>query len=674
MSDSNRWVRRYGARALAVVVVAGLYASARLPRLSATGRQELAERFRFVRMPLPETPGPKHFRSARAVHPRLDRISAWISSVGAAVALADLDGDGLANDVCYVDTRTDEVVVAPVPGTETSRRAYRAFALDPAPLAYDATTTAPMGCLPGDLNEDGLTDLLVYYWGRTPIAYLREPGGASAPLEARSYRPQEVVPSGGQRWYTNAVTRADLDGDGHPDLIIGNYFADGARILDARATTGEDAPEMQDSMSRAFNAGRDRLLLCRPTAQGGVDCQEAVGALDDEVALGWTLAVGAADLDGDLRPEIYFANDFGPDRLLHNRSQPGHLSLAVLSGAKGLTSPNSKVLGRDSFKGMGVDFGDVDGDGNLDIYVSNIAAPYALEESHFLFVSTGELGRMAEGRAPYVDRSEPLGLSRSSWAWDARLADFDNDGLLEAMQALGFVRGDVNRWPELHELAMGNDTLLRHPGSWPRFKPGDDLSRDGGVAFFVRDPRGIFFDIASELGLSETTVTRGIAIADVDGDGDLDFAVANQWGAPAFYRNDLPRPRAFLGLRLLLPAGPLKVAATEVLPGHAPTPGATQPAIGATATVYLPQSGSARGPAFEKRSLLVGQVDGGNGHSGKRSPELHFGLGDVSSNQALRVDFRWRDRDGSIRKTTRWLKPGWHTVILGTGGETEGRL
>ena len=99
--------------------------------------------------------------------------------------------------------------------------------------------------------------------------------------------------------------------------------------------------------------------------------------------------------------------------MLHNRSRRGELRFAVLEGKKSLTTPNSKVLGRDSFKGMGVDFGDLNGDGNFDILVSNIATPFALEESHFVFLSTGASGQMKTGKAPYVDRSEDLGLSRS---------------------------------------------------------------------------------------------------------------------------------------------------------------------------------------------------------------------------------------------------------------------
>ena len=138
------------------------------------------------------------------------------------------------------------------------------------------------------------------------------------------------------------------------------------------------------------------------------------------------------------------------------------------------TVPRSKVLGNDSFKGMGVDFADLNGDGWPDIFVSNIATKYALLESHFVFESTGHPELMKQGIAPYVDRSEALGLSRSGWAWDAKLADFNNDGAFEALQAVGFVKGTVDRWPELQELAMGNDELLPDPRSWPRFQPGDD--------------------------------------------------------------------------------------------------------------------------------------------------------------------------------------------------------
>ena len=111
---------------------------------------------------------------------------------------------------------------------------------------------------------------------------------------------------------------------------------------------------------------------------------------------------------------------------------------------------------------MGCDFGDVNGDGLLDIYVSNIADRFALCESHFLWQSTGKLDEMKHGIAPYIQASEQLGLSRSGWGWDCRLADFDNSGVLQAMQAVGFIKGRIQ--------SLAGAAIARHqqPANRPR--------------------------------------------------------------------------------------------------------------------------------------------------------------------------------------------------------------
>lgn len=652
----SHFVRRNIARLVAIALVVAFYLLAQQPSLSIAERKDLATNFRFSRSALYEVPA-SSYRSHRVVNPSLERIASWVSATGASVALNDLDGDGLANDVCNVDPRTDRVTVAPAPGTPMR---YQPFVLDAGAL-FDATVMAPMGCLPGDLNEDGLMDIVVTYWGRTPIVFLakKQDGKTRLKLSNESYIPREII-GGGERWFTGAATLADLDGDGHLDIVIGNYYKDGARILDAHDQTRQ---EMQHSMSRAYNAGQSRLLLWQSATAGSdpsvrfKDVKDYVEGSPEEkqmITHGWTLAVAAADLDGDFLPELYFANDFGPDRLLHNRSHPGQLRFAALDGRKSLTTPNSKVVGRDSFKGMGVDFGDLNGDGILDILVSNIAAPFALEESHFAFISTGATQQMKIGAAPYVDRSEDLGLSRSGWGWEIKIADLNNDGVSEVLQATGFMRGEKNRWPELQELATGNDQLLSNPNSWPRFQPGDALSDQDHNPFFVRAADGRFYDLAAEIGLDQTQVSRGIALADVNGDGLLDYAVANQWTTSFFYLNESSRQGAFLGIRLRLPVDKNLAAPTRVCSGVQELDLPSRSAVGAVVKVSLPDG-----------RRLVTQVDGGNGHSGKRSPDVHFGLGSVPLDVQLPVEINWRTQSGEVQQQKIQLKPGWHTVILG---------
>jgi enediyne biosynthesis protein E4 len=121
-----------------------------------------------------------------------------------------------------------------------------------------------------------------------------------------------------------------------------------------------------------------------------------------------------------------------------------------------------------------------------------------------------------------------------------------------------------------------------------------------------------------------------------------------------FYRNESQNVGDFLGLNLLLPVrgDEQTLAVFDRVAARNRTGG--RPAIGATATVYL-QNGR----------KLVSQVDGGNGHSGKRAPSIHFGLGRIPPGAKLKVELRWRHSDGRILEKTLSLLPGWHTVLLG---------
>jgi hypothetical protein len=628
--------------ALIIVVVLGIMAID--PHLSEGKIHELASHYRFAPPVTLLAPSNVKMASVRRVHPSLERISGWISSVGASAALGDIDGDGAPNDLCDVDPRTNLVTVRPVPNTGSR---YAAFTLDVGVLRYNADTMAPMGCLLGDVNEDGWLDIVVYFWGRTPIAYLQLPN--RAPLTKDSFKAVELVDSE-ERWFTNSAGMADFDGDGHIDILFANYFPDGSDILNAN---GAGVQTMHDTMSKSFNGGRKHFLLWKESSGGtnpSVRFNHVAPFNDPAIDKSWTLAVAAADLDGDGLPEIYLANDFGADRLLHNKSKPGQLAFDIVEGTRGFFTPKSATLGEDSFKGMGAEIGDINGDGLPDIMVSNIAAPYSLQESHMAWVNTGEKDAFDRGVAPFVQLSEKLGLSRSGWGWDIKLADLNNDGVPEVVQATGFMKGKVNRWAELQALATSNDRLMSNPEFWPKLRLGDDLSGHQSNPIFARSTDGRYYDIAGALNLAETWVTRGVAIADVDGDGLLDIVYANQWEPSVYIHNECKDCGDFLGIRLVRERG-----GTLLVEHKDRQPLRLSAAIGAKVTLHTSDG-----------HLRTAQIDGGNGHSGRRSPEIHFGLGraPVSSKQKVLVE--WRGFDGTSRSATIELSPGWHTLVLGS--------
>ncbi|HEX8075554.1 MAG TPA: CRTAC1 family protein [Thermoleophilaceae bacterium] len=603
----------------------------------------IASKYHFQQLNLTSASRAPH-KSVYNVEPQLKKISAWASALGAAVALTDADADGVNNDVCLVDPRTSSVTVAPSPSTGAR---FTPFLLDARPLAYDRTMT-PMGCAPGDFNEDGLTDFIGYYTGRSPVLFLRRPGTTLGP--AGFVRQELVTPR--KLWNSDTVTQADVDGDGHVDLLVGNYWPDNARLLDPSAPNPDPHFQMAASLSRAGNGGGLRIFLwqsARSGASPSARFREVRGKFSKGLDHGWTVAIGAADLKGTQQPDLYIANDFGHDHLLVNDSTPGHVRLSKVTGHRGFTTPASKVLGKDSFKSMAAAFGDLSGHGRLDIFVSNITTPYGLHESNFVWSNTG--GRLRAGAtAPFVERSEKFGMARSGWGWDAKIGDFDNDTRPEVVQATGFMKGPKNRWPELQELAMGNDHLTRHLNWWPSFKPGDDLSGHEHNAFYARGDGDRYANVANRVGLGKPMLSRGVALGDVNRDGRLDFALANQWGPSFLYLNGAAR-RPYLGLQLLLPPAGKTATTTKVL-SSVPRGTLARPAIGATVTVQLPRG-----------RRLIQQIDGGNGHAGASAPEVLFGLGDRAPSQVV-ANIAWRDGKGVAHHASYKLRPGWHALLL----------
>jgi hypothetical protein len=192
-------------------------------------------------------------------------------------------------------------------------------------------------------------------------------------------------------------------------------------------------------------------------------------------------------------------------------------------------------------------------------------------------------------------------------------------------------------------MAMTNDDLLSNPADWPLVKPGDDIAGHQCLAFYASAPGGSFVNIDNQLGLcSNTTPSRGVATADTRGDGQLDFAIARQWGAPSFYANNSPDLGNYLGLNLYRPV-------TGSTAGQG-LEGLGSPAYGTTVQISYPGH------------TQVSQLDGGSGSGGKRSLEVNFGLGSYTG--PVTVHLHWRNTAGQLVQQTLTLAPGTHNLVL----------
>ena len=377
---------------------------------------------------------------------------------------------------------------------------------------------------------------------------------------------------------------------------------------------------------------------------------EQQGAIPYQLSTGWTLAIAGADLTGSGLPDIYIANDFGHDHLLHNISTPGDIKFEEASGQRTPTTAKSFVLGKGSFKGMGVDFGDLNRNGKFDIAVSNITTKWGLQESNFIFINQAKdnadmKDQLSRGIAPFKQEAVKYGMAWTGWCWDVKMGDFLNNGNLSVLQTDGFVKGNIDRWPWLQEMAMTNDDLLSNPAMWPNVGPGDDIAGNQHMAFYAKNSDGKYVNISSQIGTAVPIPTRGLATADTTGTGALDFAIARQWGPPAFYANQSPNKGNYLDLRLYRPASDARLGRRQGSGQHRNT--------------CLQRDGDRDHPERHARSPSSTAAAAMAASAASR-----FTSASAPTAGRPTVDLQWRDVNGQLHQQKHQLTPGVHSLVL----------
>ncbi len=365
-------------------------------------------------------------------------------------------------------------------------------------------TGVSMGAAWGDYDNDGHEDVFLYKWGR-PELFRNDGGVRFTPVADRGGLPDWVN--------ANAAVWFDYDRDGWLDLFVGTFYP-----ADLDLWKLPNTRMMPESFEYAQNGGRNYLLHNR-----GDGTFEEVA---DQVGLTttrWTLAAATADVDRDGDPDLFVANDYGINELYLNES--GSRFREVGRAANVARTPKS---------GMNASFGDVLNRGQWSLYVTNISEPGVLIHGNDLWLPTADssgvpryrnlAGAMGVELAGFAFGAQFGDLNNDGW-----LDLFVTNGYVSGETQESY-------WYDYSMVAGGHRNIIADAHNWPAMR-GRSLSGYQEDRVWLNDGAGRFRDVTAAVRAANAYDGRAVAVADLWNRGVLDVVVAYQRGPLMVYKN-----------------------------------------------------------------------------------------------------------------------------------------
>jgi hypothetical protein len=453
--------------------------------------------------------------SAPRLDEKLNHIMPQVASMGAGVSIVDFDRDGWQD--IYVTNSGEGSRNALYRNLGDGQFKDVAAELGVADL-NQAGTGVSMGAVWGDYDNDGYEDLFLYKWGR-PELFHNDAGRGFTRATEKAGLPSWVN--------ANTALWFDYDADGLLDLFVGGYYSEDVDLWHLKTTR-----MMPESFEYAKNGGRKYLFH---NLGGGAfeEVSERLGINSRR----WALASAAADLRGTGRPDLFIANDYGVSELYFNRDGKRFEDAGERTGVG--FAPKS---------GMNAAFGDILNQGRYSIYVSNISEEGVLIQGNNLWVpKEGTAGDRIQYEN--MAREMGVELGGWSFGAQFGDLNNDGTLDLYLVNGYVSADKDKSYWYDFSKVAGGNTSIISDAANWPAMQ-GRSLSGYQHKRVWMNDGAGRFVDVAQAVGVADQYDGRSVAIVDLWNRGVLDVVVANQRGPLLVYKNTASTENKWIAFEL----------------------------------------------------------------------------------------------------------------------------